>query len=126
MPRQIVGFPMWRLISFISKDTVAGKYGIQVNMEFKFKGKNILVISAGSGMSRGLESGLAAPGTMIYTLNSDKAASDDFANLTKNKRLLLQYIRTKKLSWKGGQNTSIVCLIDHQASMRMQSTDFHR
>ena len=32
----------------------------------------------------------------------------------------------KKLSWKGGQNTSIVCLIDHQASIRMQSTDFHR
>ena len=27
---------------------------------------------------------------------------------------------------EGGQNTSIVCLIDHQASIRMQSTDFHR
>ena len=26
------------------------------------------------------------------------------------------FSQIKKLSWKGGQNTSIVCLIDHQAS----------
>ena len=31
-----------------------------------------------------------------------------------------------KEAWKGGQNASIVCPIDHKASMRMQPTDIHR
>ena len=34
--------------------------------------------------------------------------------------------RVKRLPWKGGQNTSIVCSIDHQASIRMESSDCHR
>ena len=32
----------------------------------------------------------------------------------------------KMRSWEGGPNTSIVRVIDHQSSMRMQSSDFPR
>ena len=34
--------------------------------------------------------------------------------------------QTKTLSWNGGSNTSIVCLIAYQLSMIMPSTDCHR
>ena len=36
------------------------------------------------------------------------------------------FLQVKRQSWKCGQTTSIVCSVDHQLSMRMQSTDFHR
>ena len=32
----------------------------------------------------------------------------------------------KEAILENGQSTSIVCSVDHQASMRMQSTDFYR